>query len=189
MLCHFSGISLVYKPLIKSVVNYGHKRLYLGTRNKLHWTRNKWIFLKYKIHDDVIKWKHFPRYWSFVRGIHRSPVTRCFDIFFDLRLNKRLSKQWWCWWFETPSWSLWRHCNDVSKCKSILGYEDFLQMSNCFWHTKLWLGINSPSASGLSAWVTCCWLYVKLCKNGGQFRWRAEIIRISHYHEIPIFEP
>ena len=23
------------------------------------------------IHDDVIKWKHFPRYWSFVRGIHR----------------------------------------------------------------------------------------------------------------------
>ena len=25
-------------------------------------------------HDDVIKWKHFPRYWSFVRGIHRSPV-------------------------------------------------------------------------------------------------------------------
>ena len=24
-------------------------------------------------HDDVIKWKHFPRYWPFVRGIHRSP--------------------------------------------------------------------------------------------------------------------
>ena len=26
-------------------------------------------------HDDVIKWKHFPRYWTFVRGIHRSPVN------------------------------------------------------------------------------------------------------------------
>ena len=26
-------------------------------------------------HDDVIKWKQFPRYWSFVRGIHRSPVN------------------------------------------------------------------------------------------------------------------
>ena len=26
-------------------------------------------------HDDVIKWKHFPRYWSFVRRIHRSPVN------------------------------------------------------------------------------------------------------------------
>ena len=27
------------------------------------------------IHDDAIKWKHFPRYWPFVRGIHRSPVN------------------------------------------------------------------------------------------------------------------
>ena len=26
-------------------------------------------------HDDVIKWKHFPRYWPFVRRIHRSPVN------------------------------------------------------------------------------------------------------------------
>ena len=26
-------------------------------------------------HDDVIKWKYFPRYWPFVRGIHRSPVN------------------------------------------------------------------------------------------------------------------
>ena len=36
------------------------------------------------------------------------PVTRSFDVFFDLRLNKRLSKQPWGWWFETPSGSLWR---------------------------------------------------------------------------------
>ena len=27
------------------------------------------------LHDDVIKWKHFPHYWSFVRGIHWSPVN------------------------------------------------------------------------------------------------------------------
>ena len=31
------------------------------------------------------------------------PVTRSFDVFFDLHLNKRLSKQSWGWWFETPS--------------------------------------------------------------------------------------
>ena len=30
---------------------------------------------KWKCHDDVIKWKHFPRNWPFVRGIHRSPVN------------------------------------------------------------------------------------------------------------------
>ena len=40
------------------------------------------------------------------------PVTRSFDVFFELRLNKRLSEQSWGWWFETPSCSLWRNCND-----------------------------------------------------------------------------
>ena len=30
------------------------------------------------------------------------PVKRSFDVFFDLCLNKRLSKPWWGWWFETP---------------------------------------------------------------------------------------
>ena len=39
------------------------------------------------------------------------PVTRSFDVFVDLHLNKRLSKQSWSWWFETPSRPLWRHCN------------------------------------------------------------------------------
>ena len=39
------------------------------------------------------------------------PVTRSFDVFFDLRLKTRLSKQSFGWWFETPSRSLWRHCN------------------------------------------------------------------------------
>ena len=39
------------------------------------------------------------------------PVTRIFVIFFDQRLNKRLSKQSWCWWFETTSRPLWRHRN------------------------------------------------------------------------------
>ena len=41
------------------------------------------------------------------------PVTRGFHVFFDLRLNKRLSKQSRGWWFETLSHPLWRHRNDV----------------------------------------------------------------------------
>ena len=41
------------------------------------------------------------------------PVTRSFDVFSDLRLNKRLSKQSWGWKSERPSHSLWRHCNDA----------------------------------------------------------------------------
>ena len=44
------------------------------------------------------------------------PMTRSFDVFFDLPLNKRLSKRWWGWSFETPSRSLWRHRNALLSC-------------------------------------------------------------------------
>ena len=47
------------------------------------------------------------------------PVTRSFDFFY-LRLNKRLGKQSWGWWFETPLRPLWRHCYDISKCHSLI---------------------------------------------------------------------
>ena len=54
------------------------------------------------------------------------PVTRSFDVFFDLRLNKRLSKQPWGWWFETLSWSLWRQCNELA----LLGHNE-LNAQSC----------------------------------------------------------
>ena len=62
-------------------------------------------------HDDVIKWKHFPRYWPFGRGIHRSPVNSPHKgqwrgaLMFSLicTWKKPLSKQGWGCWFETPS--------------------------------------------------------------------------------------
>ena len=41
------------------------------------------------------------------------PVTRSFDVTLICALNKRLSKQQRYWWFETPSRSLWRHCNVI----------------------------------------------------------------------------
>ena len=40
------------------------------------------------------------------------PVTRSFDAFFDVRLNKGLSRQLRCWWFEKSSRSLWRQGNE-----------------------------------------------------------------------------
>ena len=68
-------------------------------------------------HDDVIKRKHFSRYWPFVWGIHRSPVNsphkgQCrgaLMLSLICALNTQLSKQSWGWWFEAPSRSLWRH--------------------------------------------------------------------------------
>ena len=83
---------------------------------------NVWSAKTYQggnFHDDVIEWKHFPRHWLFVRGIHRSLVNsphkgqwRCALMFSLVCLNKRLSKPSWRRWFETLSRSLWRHCNE-----------------------------------------------------------------------------
>ena len=54
------------------------------------------------------------------------PVTRSFDVFFDLRLNKRLSKQWWSWRFETPSmtslWCPFAKCYGSLACSSTLAF-------------------------------------------------------------------
>ena len=47
-------------------------------------------------------------------------VTRSFDVFFDLCLNTRLSKQSWGWWFEAPSRLLWRHSNENRYVTTIL---------------------------------------------------------------------
>ena len=51
--------------------------LYREYKQPLMNTWNGWHNVGYMptTHDDVIKWKHFPRYWLFVRGIHRSPVN------------------------------------------------------------------------------------------------------------------
>ena len=65
--------------------------------------------------SDVTWWRHQMETFSALLAIcagnspvpgefpTQRPVTRSFDVFFDLRLNKRLSKQWWGWWLETLS--------------------------------------------------------------------------------------
>ena len=88
-----------------------------------------------QIHDDVIKWKHFPRYWPAQR-----PVTRSFHVFFDLHLNKPLSKQSWGWWFEMLSRPLWRDCNDILPCKIDLISNTcvWIPMKDGYIHRNLW---------------------------------------------------
>ena len=69
-------------------------------------------------HDDVIEWKTFlvpVLLWgepSVTGGFpSQRPVSRSFDVSYDLRLDKRSSKQSGRWWFKTLSFSLWRHHN------------------------------------------------------------------------------
>ena len=84
-------------PCLCWVLGWVHTLTYILKNNfglaKCH------IIFNYPHHDDVIKWKHFPRYWPFVRGIHRLPV------------NSRQKSQWWgtlifsLIWAWTNSWA------------------------------------------------------------------------------------
>ena len=67
-------------------------------------------------------WRHQMETFSALLALcaGNSPLTKTSDdelwCFFYLCLNKRLSKQPWGWWFETPSCSLWRHCDVIIGC-------------------------------------------------------------------------
>ena len=89
------------------------------------------------------------------------PVTRSFDVFFDPRLNKRLSKQSWGWWFETLLRPLWRHCNVIWSTNarySMASNEGIYSVY--FMATKF--NLFFPSIDTLCA-ISChnrlCWLY------------------------------
>ena len=84
----------------------GRHQLFRLEKHSSSWQRG-WCFIvgKERIYADGLS-MIFPT---------QRPVTLSFNASFDLRLNKRWSKQSWGWWFETPSRSLWRHRNDSSE--------------------------------------------------------------------------
>ena len=95
------------------------------------------------------------------------PVTRSFDIFFDLRLNKRLRKQSWGCWFETLSRPLWRHFN---------GYINDQHNAACTVYDKLW--IFSPEVlwqEMISNQAVCC--SDNIIQNG----WRNPVAAVNSF--------
>ena len=93
------------------------------------------------------------------------PVTRSFDVFFDLSLNQRLSKQSCGWWFETRSGSLWRQYNanywslDNRKLKSALpGYfwitssERMHEVTNWFIDDMWWIAVSNLLQKSIYLW-------------------------------------
>ena len=76
------------------------------------------------------------------------PVTRSFDVFFDLCLNKRLSNQSRHRRFETASRSLWRHCNVKYTWKLCCDWSFF---SWNHWVGDKWVDIRN-------VWLTQCGL-------------------------------
>ena len=62
-------------------------------------------------HDDVIKWKHFPRYWPFVRGIHRWPMNSPHKVQWRDALMLLWSAPWVNGWVNNrEAGDLRRHC-------------------------------------------------------------------------------
>ena len=85
------------------------------------------------LHDNVIKWNHFRVTGPLCGEFHlpsQRPVTPIFDVFVDLSLNKRLSKQSRRWWFETPSCSLLRDCNELTKWLAVKSQKTSLTVDN-----------------------------------------------------------
>ena len=112
--------------------------------------------------ENMLSWwrhqmEHFRRYWPFMQGIRSSPVNSLHNgqwrgaFMFSLicAWKKRLSKQSWGWWFETPSCPLWRHCNDHLHYKCIPGFL-----------------LSCVEVNGYATYVHICVLYISLKTNG-----------------------
>ena len=134
------------------------------------------------------------------------PVTRSFDVFFDLRLNKPLSKQSWGWWLETLKRPLWRHRNvngsvpDLAKSwkpRDMDLYRPYFIFIPCFespnvpvtWgflrlnetarYDVVFLGENKPMKLCSTVWYSKYIEYIKETTKWGH-RWNLEIARYKH---------
>ena len=107
----------------------------------------------------------FPEQW---------PVTRSFDVLFDLRLNKRLRKQSWGWWFETLSSPLWPHRNEKWKyvlcsvkawCIMMLKSQktgwSFIEIMA--WHCQTFKS-STPSAAYIHQWIGSSLAQIMSCR-------------------------
>ena len=104
------------------------------------------------VHTSMTWWRHQMETFSALLAIcaGNSPVsgefpaqrtvTRSFDVFFDLRLHKWLSKQSWGWWFETLSRPLWRHRNGLAMNANITCHDSRVQ--KVFSKLNIWTRIT-----------------------------------------------
>ena len=110
------------------------------------------------------------------------PVTQSFGVFFDLRLNKRMSKQPWGWWFQTPSWSLWCQCN--GKCCDILPDCGSYMWCYIIWDVLTHWGQGKIATISQTTFSNTFPL-MKMCEFGLRFHWnlflRFELTIFRHW--------
>ena len=123
-----------------------------GHRLRPTWHRDTpWFFMMTPSNGNIFRVTN-PLCWEFT-GYRWYPPTKASDAelwcFFYLHLNKRLSKQSWDWWFETPSFSLWRHCNVWSICAE----------SYIYIYIHIYDYISDRSTRGISQNTDLLWIH------------------------------
>ena len=90
-------------------------RAFVLTTDMPHkWEKNMNCVRVQSVHDDAIKWRHFPRYWPFVlNSPHKGQWRGTLMFYLICAWTNRWVYNQDVWWFETPSRPLWRHCNDL----------------------------------------------------------------------------
>ena len=100
------------------------------------------------LHDDVIKWKHIPRYWSFVWGIHRSPVNSTHKDQWRGALVFSLI----CTWING-----WVNNHEAGDLRRSGAHYDVTVMDLVVWHSKLWVEfmeqISSATMGNYHTWM------------------------------------
>ena len=119
--------------------------------------------LKVYVNHGVMTWKHFPQYWPFVRGIHRSPVDSLHKgsvirwfVIFVVDMNKLLKKQTSCRRFETS----WRSC-DVTVIQSWCTSQRWINKATkkrskavCLFYRYIWDYYTTSDKTGNTWFIT-----------------------------------
>ena len=130
---------------MKKLGNSKHTQIYkrMETHKEIHFNNRR--VTRYQFSSAIIFvtwWRHQIQTFSSLLAIcavnssvtgrlsTQRPVRRSFDVFFDMRLNKRLCKQWRGWWFETRWCPLWRHCKEMGFKQKIWNWLCFC----CCWN-------------------------------------------------------
>ena len=129
------------------------------------------------------------------------PETRCIDVFFDLRLNKPLSKQWWgCWfWFEMLSRPLWRHYNGIVFDNVIaVVHLNISEGFNKYNHESLDFEVDFDCFVGIKLFGTRPWSHIQypyicwyvIAQNHDVMPWKysSHFSRniVDHYYRRPV---
>ena len=134
-------------------------------------------------HNDVIKWKHFPRYWPFVRGIHRSPVNSPLKGQWRGALIFSLVCAWINGWVnngEAGDLRRYRvHCDVIVMI--IFHSHNMVPVHSCMWCGEM---LRSTNHQGLPIyrnpwWITCLASYVEIYSTRRPF--------VYMYNDVCIF--